>query len=699
MKRIWGVVFLLLISGFFLFSPKPTIAQTAQNVVLSCLDATRLPPPPWQTFNGVAYHHLLSLKNKELNVFSPNQPVYIIRSTPKVFCDPRLNDPACVKVEPEQLQRCYQETMGADICNRDCPWAGSPSCTPNNVGPGKTLCCMADYRKPGPYFQCAKDVNGEVVCPSSILSTNGQAGGIHVAEDGHIETGLHSSFILISNTKSNLLADAEGNIFIATAQSHTLVGSEHSFYGLQVLSDDAMNQNEAFRNSLKLAVFAEIETIEPSATNCTTVFWDPYGKIIDSLRLEPISGAGILLRNLNAFGQVVNTSVPNNPAFRNPDQTDEFGDYNFTVNPGVYFLSPSHPSFTFPSDPTAISSALSALAVKDPNQEYIARDKVYNNSEEQIIETQGESQRRDIIMTPKDPNYPGTPPVILYAENLRNDNGQMVRGRVSHPKSVIKIYVGNNQVGQTEASWKGAFSITIPSEVFNSNSGELQIVAEKVPLTQTKRPTTPLLNLFARIIKQALAQETTTSRPYKLSMVPVRLTGFVFDPKLQVKPNSVVKLKIPSMGNLTYSQTKADEDGFIDVSSTNLPPFDFVIAIEDPDEPNESYQLTIDDFKKTNSILYEETNTNIYNAETEIVKPDAQTIARIVKETPRRVNPSTLSYNQPTLSPRVTTAATSAQATPTSSSSVFVFALIGAIAVGGAIILVLKSRAKKRIYY
>jgi|GEM_PF-821861 len=698
MKRFVLTVFLLLFVFFSTLKSPQVLAQTSQNVVLSCLDATILDPPK-QTLNGVFYNHLLSLKNRELGVFSPNQPVYIVRSIPRVFCDPRINDPNCIKVEPEELQRCNQEVMGADICNRDCPWANG-ACIQNNVGPGSTRCCMVNYQKNGPYFECAKDTNGQVVCPSSILAQDERAGGIRVAEDGHIETGLKSSLILALNTKESLLADSEGNIFIPAAHSYTIVGNDHSFYGLQVLSDEAMNENEAFNNSLKLAVFAEIEEIVPSATNCTTVYWDPYGKIIDSLRLEPIQNVIILLKNLNSFNQVVNSNFPNNPTFRNPDQTNAAGDFNFAVNPGTYYLLPSHPDFNFPSDPLLLDNARSVLANVDPNQEYIARDKLYNNSEEGIVEVARESQRRDIILTPKDQNYAGTTPIILYAENLRDEDNQLIRGRISHPKSLVKIYLGNTLVAQTETDWKGFFAVKILGETINSGTAGIQIIAEKTPLVQANKPKVSPFGLFAKIFKSVSAQtNTTTSRAYSLSLVPVRLSGFVFDPTLQVKPNAVVKLQIPALGNLTYSQTKADADGFISVDSTNLPPFGFVLAVEDKSNPTKTYQLTIEDFKKTNGLLYEETGANLYNNSYELTKPNSQTVAKILKETPRQVSPTTLSYNQPSPNPKPNQASLVSTETKKNPSSVFLFALIGAIVVSGAIILILKSRVKKQIYY
>lgn len=682
--------------GLFLFGiafliPTPTKAQTSQNVILSCLDATPLEPER-QLLNGVEYHHLLSLKNKDIGVFSPNQPVYIVRSLPRVICPPG-SDPECIKDEIDTVTACQQEIVGANACNQTCPWEGH-SCTPNNYGPGVTVCCMPRYTKQGPYFECANDKNKQSTCPQSIMATENQTNGIHIAENGHIETSGGSDFTLVNVNKGELLADENGNIFIDAAQSYTVGGLEHSFYAMQVVSDQAISDNEAYRNSLKLSLFAQIEEVEPSATNCTTVFWDPYGKIIDSLHLEPLGNINILLKNKTINNQIIKTVLANNPTFRNPNITDLGGNFNFAVSPGTYFLQPSHPDFTFPIDSSTFNSVVSKLTSFDPQQEYIARDNLYNNSLEPIIEKEGFSQRRDIILQPKDPNYPGSPISILYAENLRDGNNQLVRGRASHPNSLIQITINNTQVAQTQTDLNGGFNITIPQSVITNNPGFLQIFAQKTPITNPiSQKFPPFVKLF---IKNALAQTPSISKPYSLSLVPLRMSGFVFDTNLQVKPGAIVQLSIPSLGGINYSQTKADENGFVSINNTNLPPLDFVLIVKDPENTKNTYKLTVDDFKKTNTVYINETQANYYNNSVPISKPDSTLIAKVKAQTPNKVSPNNLSFNQPTPLPLETI-----DSNKPGNNKVFlvVFGLIIAIIVLLALVVVRKNHKQKPVYY
>ena len=696
MKRLLVGVLLLF---FFLGIAKSVRAQLEQqNVVLSCLDITPIAEgdSPFDV-DGKTFYHGVNLRNREVGVFSPTQPVYIVRSLPRVFCNPNSNDPNCTIEENRPLSTCIQEKVGADVCNQNCAWDTYPGCYKDNTGrAGETLCCMPPYSKQGPYFECAKDRNGETICPAAIMAAPGQSNGIHHAEDGHIETGWYSTVMITSTDKGSIIADANGNISVEKVSSYTAAGLEHSFYGMQILSDKALSGEEALTNSLKLAVFAEIENIEPSATNCTTVWWDPYGRVIDALKLEPIPGVNILLRNLNPFGQVVTTTQADNPAFLNPRTTDAGGGFNFAVSPGTYFLTPNHKDFTFPIESSVLSGALSALSVFDPAQEYFARDKSYNNSDEKIIEKEGQSERRDIILQPKDANYAGSTPVVIYAENLRDNNNQLVRGRTSHPKSIVRVLINNGVVGQTVADLDGRFSITIPQESVGTNSGLFQVVAEKVPLTTAHLPKKGP-GLLSALVGKVLAQASTTSKPYTLSFVPVRLSGLVFDTNLKVKPNATVKLTVPSLGGIAFAQAQADKDGFINVSATNLPPFDFTLTVEDGQNPENNYQLTVEDFKKANSVYLAETNTNLYNDSVPVAKPDQETLDKIIRETPTKVSLSSLSANQ---KPRFTPTPTQSVPTTQGSSGLMLAAVVFFVAIIAAIVfLIIKRSQNKKVYY
>lgn len=693
MKRIIGV---LLIFGLFLsFFSNPVQAQVSQNIVLSCLDAVPLDPAN-QTINGVYFHHLVSLSNREKGVFAQDQPVYIIRSLARVFCNPNDNDPECVKDSQNRISPCIQEKIGANICNMDCPW-GNHVCSKDNAGVGKTVCCMPLYSKQGPYFECANDKNIETVCPESVMAEPGQNNGIHPVEDGHIETGYESSIVMPYNDKASLVADPEGNINISAVQSYTRAGLDHGFYGMQVLSDQAILDNDAFRYSLKLALFTQTEITEPSAVNCTTVYWDPYGKIIDSLRLEPVYNLPVLLKNLDPQGKVVNTSVANNPTFKNPELTDLAGNFNFAVPSGTYFLEPISSLFNFPITNEALTTALNILQAFDPNQEYFARDKVYNSLTEPIIEREGFSERRDLILEPKDPNYSGVTPVIMYAETLRHEDNQLVRGRSSHPKSIIKIYLGNVLVSQIEADLKGGFSTIIPQTLIDNNPGQLSIYAEKTPIVPNSNQQTKGL-LFNWLVGKVLAQQNNVSPPYTLPLVPVRMSGFVFSQEIKVQPNSIVKLTVPSMGGISYSQTLSDENGYINIGQKNLPPFDFVLLVEDK-AGRESYQLTIDDFNKTNAVFFAETGQSLYNTKVPSTQPSQEVINKVIEETPKKVLAKNLSFNQKSNPSQNQPQNNLAQNTANNGIFIVVFVIMLLSVIIVALVITQRNKNKNQIYY
>lgn len=683
--------FLLLV--FLLISFTPAKAQTAQNIVLSCLDATKAEQTN-QTINGVDYHHLMSLTNREKGVFTPGQPIYIIRSLARVFCNPNNNDPQCIKDSQNRESTCIQEQVGANICNKNCSWGYQ--CSKNNAGPGKTLCCMPLYTKQGPYFECAKDKNKQVVCPENIMSQPDQNDKIHSPENGNVETGYESSILMPYNDKGGLTADPEGNINISTIESYTGAQLDHAFYGMQVLSDQAVSDNEAFRYSLKLALFSQFEVTEPSAVNCTTVFWDPFGKVIDSLKLEPINNLPILLKNLTPQGGVVNTTVTGNPVFRNPELTDLAGNFNFAVPANTYFLEPISSLFNFPVAEETLNRALTNLQVFDPNQEYITRNKVYNNLTEPIIEQKGISERRDLILDPKDLNYQGSTPTIMYAEVLRHESNQLIRGRASHPKSIIKVYLGTNLISQVEADFKGGFNTIIPQALIENNPGQLNIFAEKTPIVQNNNQQTNN-RLFERVIRSVFAQLNNVSPPYPLTLIPVRMSGFVFNPKIKTQPNSLVRVSVPSLGGINYSQTLSNQDGYINIDQKNLPPFDFVLLVEDKNK-RETYQLTIDDFNQTNSVFFAETGQSLYNTRVKTITPDKELVEKIIQQTPKKILAKNLSFNQ-------TQGLNKTQANPTPNQTTdnralaLILVLMLFLVVIVAFVIVQRNKTKKQLYY
>ena len=641
-QRVFSLVFVLLFVAFLLVRPPSSKAATIQNLVLSCLDGTK--DNDGFEIGGTVATHITNLKNKERGVFAPNKEIYVLRSLPRVSCNPKENPVGCVANDEDLYSFCDPAIWGDDVCNIDIVTPNKPTivCAPNNIGPGITTCRMKSHFREGQYWECLQDKNGVNTCPAGVYNNPDQTipGGhpINVPENGHVETGYESGFMSLTATKEELKTDENGNFEIVGIRDYTGTTMEHAFYGLQILEGNTgVTDGEAFENALKLLSFTPTEEgIEPSATNCTTVFWDPYGAIIDSFFLEPIRDVSITLKNLTNNGSIVQTIMPGNPFFKNPQITTADGAFNFAVIPGTYFLSPTLAGFSFPSSQTAIDTAINRLSVLDPNQDYIKRDKIYNNPLEPIVERAGAPERRDIILEPQDPNYQGSTPEILYAENLRDGSRQLLRGRVSHPRAVVKANINNVTVAQAEADVSGSFTIIVPGSIIPKDALSIVLIAEKTPLVSQNKPS--LVKLMSHFLKLANAQSKNTSAPYILSTVPTRLSGFAFDDKLQTTPNAVVQIVIPSMGNMVYATTTADKDGFISINKENLPPFEFRVNIKDQKNQTLVSSQNLDTFVQRNVVYTKQTGMNYFSdTPSTNPKPSPDVVKQIKEQTPTEV--------------------------------------------------------------
>ena len=123
-----------------------------------------------------------------------------------------------------------------------------------------------------------------------------------------------------------------------------------------------------------------------------SIYWDPAGKVIDAKTLEPVLGTTVTLYTLEDNGQRTQTQEPGNPFFVNPYTTDAGGNFTFAVQPGTYAFNVNKTGFTFPIDAATLQQAAIQLNQLDPNHEYVDSTKLYNNTQEPVIETAGTIQ-------------------------------------------------------------------------------------------------------------------------------------------------------------------------------------------------------------------------------------------------------------------------------------------------------------------
>ena len=605
--------FLFFLSFLLLFVPK-TQAQLPvqqQNILLSCLDPTNTQA---EGGNGVLRDFLTELVDKNDKFKAENGPVYVLASYPV----------------PHFKERDKEE----NTCER----------LHNGTDPGK-------------WWFCADFMGGGTTCKDEMLMTTNPGSQLRRPKDTPSEPvddeGEQCTRTIFEIEPA--IYNASGQFTVPQAKIFTPIHNKIDFWGLQLLNTNNTGtetttpseaQIEAVTNALKLATFGVTPDstpggeITPAASNCVSISWDPHGRVIDALTLEPIEGATITLKNKNSNGDLVQSTSPMNPIFVNPQGTNGQGGFNFAVDPGIYYLFPQHTDFTFPISQELFNSAVANLNRFDPNQEYIERNrphgKLYVSSEEPIEEFAKQAERRDIIMAPKNPNYQGSMAKIMFYGLTRSQANQYIQGTVTHPKAIIHAVIGRQEVATAVAKMDGTFTLVIPQSRIDFAAEQVSLTVEKTPLIQALSATTTL-------ISKSPTQPVTT-----LNLVPSLLSGFVFDQGLKLSPYAKIDILIPSLGNISYSTTYTDRNGYLFLSEQLLPPFEFVIQVTPRQKGSQPMLITVAEFKKFNTPYLKSKGLNLYTGQTttniSLVPSSADVTA--VKRELSQTSPKSLSYFQ-----------------------------------------------------
>lgn len=521
----------------------------------------------WRS-GGVDYGHVLMGKTKPGTALVAGQDVKIVRRTQVEWCAKNVTT-SCEPCFPGDGQRVE------DVCRKCDPRAGD-TCT-------KT--------------ECAVDQNDRSFCTDVPNASGGDI------------------YKVFERSAGTIKPEADGSLTVPHIQSYTRVGAIHRLLAVQFLSGNTGSQSEALTNALKLATFTPEAIPEEGAADCVTVYWDPYGRIIDTKTLEPIKSVDVLLRNLDQNGKIIKTEVPGNPFFQNPFKTRADGIFTFAVNPGTYFLLPTHRDFIFPIDEQLVSDTVARLLQFDPRGEYVDTNKIYRDITEPIQEKAGKAERRDILMQPKNENYAGSVAEVVYADLTKSGSNQIVDGIASHPKSIVKASVNGRIVAQTQADLRGIFKLSIPSSLLTNENDSVALSVEKVPIGQ-------------------LQSVPESQPPYLLASVPNYVGGYAFNTKMQTVPNAQVDVVVPSMGNLVYSTVKADNNGYVYISQNKIPPYGFTLKIKDG-RSGQPLEQTLAQFKKANSVYFAETGNNLYSQQH--TPPSENVLSKVRTDTPKLV--------------------------------------------------------------
>lgn len=389
-------------------------------------------------------------------------------------------------------------------------------------------------------------------------------------------------------------------------------------------------------------------SFEDAAKNCAAIRWDPYGRVFDSVTLEPVANTQVTLLGLTggAYERVSLFGLPN------PATTDVGGAFSFVVPDGIYRLAVSVPEYTFPFTYSSTNP--------HPNYTLIYSDLYYvdpvptgtTSVTGQNIIQQGTVQHRDIPLDPNPYSVSHALSIKAYSHDLlKATNETLLEITFSHPFAKMDVYGQIPLIDQTgkpvtdksgaimysrgaliktvHADKNGFVTTTIQNTTLLKNETCCEIVGTKVDL-KTYRPSAQL-NVIQKIIStiqkltQNDVQAVETGKTLQMNLNPIfnNIEGYAYDLNGKVIPSAVVGIYILS-AKAPYYETKADEKGYYKIGSENLPFMEYRIKYSLPS--GQSIDIPTVQFlaQNTNVIAEKNINLNVYKnqkGEVMVVKP------------------------------------------------------------------------------
>ncbi len=324
-----------------------------------------------------------------------------------------------------------------------------------------------------------------------------------------------------------------------------------------------------------------------------TIYYDPYGKVFDSLTLEPIDGATVTLLQKRKDGSFTPTeSGKDILIIENPAQTRDGGSFRFLVPDGTYRLTAEAKEYSFPNDPDRLN----------PGHERLYED-IYRG--EDIVQ-KGKIEHRTIPLDPLNPEAAiaraekSTAKLIsLNQYKNKETKTHVIEGVVSHPRSMVVVYgkkpkesvwVQTGRIGTVEANTEGQFYLEIPKNVLDEQEavGDIEIQKPRVYYPLALRHSES--NIFMRftygvldsLLSRVQAEEPPSSVQQLQDPMLPQLRGYAKDKEGTVLPNVRVDINLAFSRN-PYASTYTNVDGMFAVSSQHIPPLPYVITYHTPD--------------------------------------------------------------------------------------------------------------------
>lgn len=323
------------------------------------------------------------------------------------------------------------------------------------------------------------------------------------------------------------------------------------------------------------------EIPEGTQQSCTFVAWDPFGRVFDSVSLEPIPNIKVTLIN----------DITKNPAVqrfeKNNDTTLADGLFNILVeNEGIYQLSLENlTTHEFIDNPSL-------------NNDY---SKIYYDiyhPGDVFEEKTGIATHHDIPLQPIGSPYIAPKVEIMKMESTINmGSSSLYKGRVSHPFAKVCLVGETTQkeFGCTQNSDKyGVFQIIIENDKI-PNGEKLTPIGYKVDLDLVS-----VTKKVQQTLRVDSLEEIDKKNKTVIGYEPVfsHLEGFAYDDQGIITPNAKIDIILKSVNKIAYT-TYADSKGFFVIYSKNIPIMDYFIQII-PSGSSSAIHYSTSEFAKIN---------------------------------------------------------------------------------------------------
>lgn len=468
------------------------------------------------------------------------------------------------------------------------------------VNPGRGMVCFNAKRKDN------SEPNVETVfitgfCPFSggcdLIRVNGGGAVDYIKAGGQVENPTEEDF-----TDLGIHLDY-GNVDIAIQESDMPTHKIYFYYGRGVpdatplpTAELGMGGVTGTANTQQVGTFntfsfSEGKIPEGTQQNCAFIAWDPYGRVFDSVSLEPIPDIKVIMIDDK-------TKKPAVQRFeKNYDITKADGLFNILVeNEGMYQLTlDSLISHKFVSEPKL-----------NPNYLKIYYD-IYHPGDV-FEEKRGIATHHDIPLQPLgNPYIAPAVEVMKMEQSINMGTSVLYKGRISHPYAKVCL------VGESTGKEIGCVDNADRFGVY-----QIMLRNSTVPQDEKLIPVGYKVNynsLFQKEKSQqtvrieSLSDSQDKSSDFIYEPLLTHIEGYVYDRQGKILPNARVDVILEMNNKIVYT-TYSDSSGFLTIYSKNLPIFDYFLQII-PSGSGKPIHYTTSEFVKANKSYLETEKINL----------------------------------------------------------------------------------------